>query len=270
MILASSASLPLGMRLVGNALQITQPQMLDAWDFEGLEVFADADVIFNRPRFHNASGNAHFLHVGENGTAPKVSIVGGDLDASGLNSDTGEAAIQLATGELTTTGNRWHDAPRDYLTMQSGKWTATGDWFGLFGQSMSPGAVSGHAEPAHVNGGEVLIDGCMFDMRLLGRRAGLTGITATMLYLQARNAPIKCTIRKSIGLGAGVNDLNTYYPIQTNERAFGVLLDLRGNVIEPGIHGGVVGDTPAVGGKVKVTGAFNINAVTGQPLSVAA
>lgn len=267
MILASSASFPIGVtKRAGNVLTFNRPFDFDAagrWDFEGLEVYLEADATLTRPHFHVAGGNAHFLHVGEAGRAPNVAIVGGDLDGSDLHGEVGEAAVQFAGGTLATKGCNFHDAPRDHLSQFMGSWSSQGDRFGLSGTGVGP---TSHVDGvAHIYGGSVDLDGCMVDMRLNGRPKPTCGWTG-LIYLQATRLPILATIRNTVMLGAA--DLGLLYPIQTNARSFFVQLALQGNVIEPGIHGKVVGDTPAAGGPARISGIGNINALSGAPLTV--
>jgi hypothetical protein len=260
-ILAADASFPIGVaKTVGNTISFVQPFNFSRFDFEGLEVFFEADATLDRPRFHVNSTNAHMMHVGELGHAPNVTIFAGDMDAADLKSDVGEAAVQIATGSLTTKRCNWHDAPRDYCDLFTGAWSMKGDVFGLAGFGLDQ---TGHEDGVgHIYGGRVYMDGVLVDFRLLGQKklnAGWTG----QLYLQPEREDIHFTARRSTFLGATDNGL--LYPIQTNERSFGVFMDVQGCMFEPGIHGHVIGDTPAAGGKVSLVQAANMNAITLQP-----
>jgi hypothetical protein len=264
MILASKSPTPAGMKLAGNQLHITAPMTLVGWDFEGLEVWIDADVTLVRPHFHNASGGAHFLHIGEvKQSKPTVTILRGDMDAGGLNGLVGESAVGVSPGaNLITRGCYWHDAFRDYMTFAGDSWSAQGDVFRLFGAGMPPGS---HTECVHIYSGSIDLSGVMFDVGLYGDPLPKAGFTSP-LFLQSKLSAIITRLRNCTFIGG--RDLGLLYGIQADARIFPLHLDLVGNILEPGIHGAFVGPTPGAGGAPLITGSGNINALTGAPINL--
>lgn len=263
-ILATNASFPVGVaKRAGNLLTFNQPFNFDAagrWDFEGLEVWFEADATLTKPKSHN-SLNSHLFQIGNAGKNPDVVINSGMFDPSDLIAATGEGAVQLASGSLKTSNTVWGDAARDFMSQSGGSWEAHGDKFGMAGVGYQK---DGHCDGVgHIYGGDVLLDGCLIDARLHGRVAPICGWTA-LIYGQPTRAPVSIAIRNTPILGAV--DLGLLYSIQTNPRKYNVDVDIRACQIELGIHGHFLGDTPVSGGGITTfTGANNVNATTLQP-----